>query len=65
MRLFPRATRKVAEVMDIKAGGVEGGLKSGKSNELLQRERGQQQQQQQQQQQDKERLQVEIHHGSK
>ena len=53
--------------MDIKAGGVEGGLKSGKSNELLQREGGQQQQQQhqQQQQQDKERLQVEIHHGSK
>ena len=53
--------------MDIKAGGVEGGLKGGKSNELLQREGGQyqQQQQQQQQQQDKERLQVEIHHGSK
>ena len=50
--------------MDIKAGGVEGGLKSGKSNELLQREGGQYQQQQQQQQ-DKERLQVEIHHGSK
>ena len=50
--------------MDIKAGGVEGGLKGGKSNELLQREGGQYQQQQQQQQ-DKERLQVEIHHGSK
>ena len=63
MRLFPRANRKVAEEMDIKAGGVEGGLKSGKSNELLQREGGQYQQQQQQQ--DKERLQVEIHHGSK
>ena len=61
MRLFPRANRKVAEEMDIKAGGVEGGLKGGKSNDLLQREGGQYQQQQQ----DKERLQVEIHHGSK
>ena len=47
--------------MDIKEGGVEGGLKSGKSNEFLQRKGGQYQQQQQ----DKERLQVEIHHGSK
>ena len=44
--------------MDVKAGGVEGGLKSGKSNKLQQREGGQYQQQQQQQHKD--RLQVEM-----